>query len=541
MTLAAERPAGTAQRSVAPALDADRLTGSYAHPQPDSTSGKSTSGKSTNWKALSLVAVFMGLLTIIALTYSALRDRERALQTDVRRAQSVVAFAETEVLQLSRALSQFAALSHFAIQSGTTESDARIASAREAVDVWFDVVWGRIDVLQHSRESDLLALFPGYRDSVAIYIEALTKAEATFRDAAASPQQATAAQAAAEQLSPMIDGLHQLLVEMVTDARTRLEAQAALMSQSFFILLGVVALAVLLVLGLVTMLLLEIRTTYQHQGQLERTIAILSQREIELEEARRRAEVASQAKTNFLATMSHELRTPLNAVIGFSDAILQRVLGPIHPPRYEDYAQDIRNSAHHLLDMVNDLLSLGRIEAGQMRLDDAEVDLIEILTFATSILQQNAEKAGLDLSIEPGPSQCLVYADERALRQVVINLLSNALKFTGRGGWIKVRCRVDNDGTVYMAVADNGIGIAPEHQRRIFEPFEQVETPLNREREGAGLGLSLAYRLMELHQGGIRVTSQLGLGSMFELWLPSSRLISVDLDRAAQTAQARIV
>jgi signal transduction histidine kinase len=237
----------------------------------------------------------------------------------------------------------------------------------------------------------------------------------------------------------------------------------------------------------------------------------------ELSRKGRQLEVASEHKSHFLANMSHELRTPLNAIIGFSQVLRQRMFGPINE-KQEEYLDDILSSGNHLLSLINDVLDLSKVEAGQVELEVATFSLREALERGVVMVREPATKHGVRLSLELAPGVDLVEGDERRLRQVIFNLLSNAVKFTPEDGSVIVATsRVD--GEVRVSVTDTGPGIAPEERERIFEEFQQTDVGVQQS-EGTGLGLALSKRLVELHGGRIWVESEVGHGSRFVFTLP---------------------
>jgi signal transduction histidine kinase len=215
--------------------------------------------------------------------------------------------------------------------------------------------------------------------------------------------------------------------------------------------------------------------------------------------------------------MSHELRTPLNAIIGFSQVLQQRLFGELNPKQSE-YVNDIRSSGDHLLSLINDVLDLSKVEAGQVELEIAPVSLREALERGAVMVRERATRGGVRLSLELDPTVDLIQGDERRLRQIVFNLLSNAVKFTPEGGSVTVGSERAG-GEVRVSVADTGIGIAKEDQQRIFDEFQQTEAGA-RQREGTGLGLALSKVLVELHGGRIWVESEVGRGSTFVFTLP---------------------
>ena len=227
---------------------------------------------------------------------------------------------------------------------------------------------------------------------------------------------------------------------------------------------------------------------------------------------------ANRHKSEFLANMSHELRTPLNAIIGFSEALDARMFGELNDKQAE-YIRDIHASGQHLLSLINDILDLSKVEAGRMELELSELDVASAVEGAMGLVRERAARSGIALAAEVAPDVASVRADPRRVKQVLLNLLSNAVKFTPAKGHVTVRAR-RTAGGVEIAVADTGIGIAPEDHTRIFEEFRQVGTDYTRKAEGTGLGLALTRRLVELHGGTIRVESAPGAGSTFTFTLP---------------------
>lgn len=244
----------------------------------------------------------------------------------------------------------------------------------------------------------------------------------------------------------------------------------------------------------------------------------LRRRNTEIERKNVQLEQASQMKSKFLATMSHELRTPLNAVIGFSEVLDARMFGEMNEKQSE-YIKDIHEAGHHLLALINDILDLSKIEAGRMALKQAEFDLPQMLESTTLLIQERAAKHGLNLKLDIDERLGGIVGDERKLKQVLINLLTNAVKFTPDGGHIELKAAPAGN-AVEIAVKDTGVGIAPEEQATIFEEFHQATTNDGRNQEGLGLGLALSKRFVEMHGGTIRVRSQPEQGSTFTFTLP---------------------
>ena len=245
--------------------------------------------------------------------------------------------------------------------------------------------------------------------------------------------------------------------------------------------------------------------------KLQATLEQLAAKSRELEDA-------SKHKSEFLANMSHELRTPLNAIVGFSQVLKQKLFGEVND-KQDEYLDDILSSADHLLSLINDILDLSKVEAGQVELETGVFSLREALERGVVMVRERASKNGVALQLELDPGVDLIEGDERRIRQVVFNLLSNAVKFTPRGGRVDVStARVD--GEVRVAVADTGPGISGEDRERIFEEFQQAKATNGERPEGTGLGLALSRSLVELHGGRIWVESEPGKGSTFTFTLP---------------------
>ena len=235
-------------------------------------------------------------------------------------------------------------------------------------------------------------------------------------------------------------------------------------------------------------------------------------------EEKTRAEEANQAKSKFLANMSHELRTPLNAIIGFSEIMEAAMFGPLGAEKYNEYSRDIRESGEYLLDVINDILDMSKIEAGGIRLTPEEIDLDSVLADCMRVVWQRANEKHLTLQSRVAPAIGLK-ADRRSLKQITLNLLSNAVKFTPDGGAVSVRGHV-RAGKVTIAIEDSGIGIPKDALYKLGRPFEQVESQLTKRHQGSGLGLAIAKSLTELHGGAMRIHSRLGKGTMVVVRLP---------------------
>jgi signal transduction histidine kinase len=235
------------------------------------------------------------------------------------------------------------------------------------------------------------------------------------------------------------------------------------------------------------------------------------------------AEAASRTKSEFLANMSHELRTPLNAIIGFSDMIRTGMLGA-DVARISDYAGDIHSSGQFLLNLINDILEVSRIEAGKLELQEEAVDMDEVVDGALRMLHNQTARAGIVVHKTIEQPLPRLFADQRRVSQVLLNLLSNAVKFTHEGGAIKVTACRRGD-AMSVIIADSGIGIAADDLPRVLEPFGQVDSLLSRNHKGTGLGLPLAVRLMQLHGGRLDIESTVGTGTTVTVTFPAERLL----------------
>jgi cell cycle sensor histidine kinase DivJ len=254
-------------------------------------------------------------------------------------------------------------------------------------------------------------------------------------------------------------------------------------------------------------------------------------------EARDAALSASRAKSRFLANMSHELRTPLNAIIGFSEVMTREMFGPVGSARYQEYSRLIHESGGHLLELINGVLDMSKIEAGKFELYEELFVLEDAVESAVRFVRMQAERGGVVLRTHIAPGARTIFADKRAIKQILVNLLSNGVKFTPRGGEVQVRVSVDARG-LELAVSDTGVGIAPADVQRLGQPFEQVEGEHVRSKEGTGLGLALVKGLAAMHGGDAQLESVLGEGTTVRVRLPYA---VVDAKGARQVPQAKIL
>ncbi|NUB03852.1 PAS domain S-box protein, partial [Azospirillum melinis] len=270
----------------------------------------------------------------------------------------------------------------------------------------------------------------------------------------------------------------------------------------------------------------------QEYVSVERDVTARKIMEAELQDARHAAEAASRSKSEFLASLSHELRTPMNAVIGFADLIARESEGPVGTAHYRDFAVNIRDSGQHLLELINEILDHVRAESGQLILDDEPVDLDAAATFAVRLLTPRAARAGIALSAQVAPAARHLRGDERRIRQILLNLLSNAVKYTPSGGSVSLTADPAPDGGLLLEVRDNGVGIPEQDLDRVLLAYARVATPENRQTEGAGLGLPLTRRLVELHGGVLTLASRVGQGTTVTIHFPLERVAG---DRTGET------
>ena len=282
------------------------------------------------------------------------------------------------------------------------------------------------------------------------------------------------------------------------------------------------------------------RALKERVSELEEAQAVLKEQSEELtrladdlQTARDEAENAKRAKSTFLASMSHELRTPLNAVIGFSEIMKNESLGAMGNDEYRAYSKDIHSSGLHLLSLINNVLDLSKVDAGKVDLVEEEFNPTSVVRSCLSMLRVQAKKEGVELITDISRDILSIRADRRMLKQILINVLSNAVKFTPEGGTVTVKAWSGLDSGHVFQVVDTGIGVAIEDIPRILQPFTQAENPLTRRHEGTGLGLPLAKNLVELHGGYLDFQSEVGSGSTVTVRFPKERIFKKSAKKKA--------
>ena len=363
----------------------------------------------------------------------------------------------------------------------------------------FEIFWSRLSVAQHGTEGKLLLTVPGASDLIADVIGKLPALEADIRRLERGDSQSYRQLRA--QIQSFTLPLHQLSLRS-TQIGDDEYSETWMGGIEFRLLLFWVS-AFVIGLILVTWLIHAFR----------RADSLLAA-----------AMAASQAKSQFLANMSHELRTPLNSIIGFAEVLERGAPGSL-PPRERQYVRDIRDSGVHLLEITNNVIEMSRLDTGQTSLREEVIDLLEMIERVLRLFREQAENRKLALKLDAISNLPKLRADPTKIRQILLNLLSNALKFTPSGGEIRVatayRGRI-----LSFTVADNGIGIAPENVARALEPFGQIDSSLSRQYEGSGLGLPISKRLVELHGGTFELVSQAGAGTAITVTFPADRIVA---------------
>jgi signal transduction histidine kinase len=269
----------------------------------------------------------------------------------------------------------------------------------------------------------------------------------------------------------------------------------------------------------------ELRDLETSVNQLGELMTQKEQYNVEREAAHAAAVAANRTKSEFLANVSHDLRTPLNAIIGFSDTMRMGIFGSIDNPKYRDYVEYINSSGVHLLSIINDILDISKIQSGKMSLEESEVDLLQTIEASLVLLYARAREGGVRIVKKVPARLPSIRADERKLKQILLNLITNSVKYTPFGGSVTISASVNRDLGILVTVADTGIGIAADQIRTALEPFAQIENAYTRRETGTGLGLPISKALIELHGGTFELTSEVGVGTVIRFSIPASRLL----------------
>ncbi|MFZ5790895.1 MAG: sensor histidine kinase [Pseudomonadota bacterium] len=390
----------------------------------------------------------------------------------------------------------------------------------------FEVFWSRLSVAQQGSEGRLLNEVSGAQVLFSDIIAKLTSIEPALNRLERGDR--SGYQALRTQIEAFLLPLHQTVLRAFQgrDQQHSVSWAEEFERDLIFFLLGTVVIAVVLVTWLVWAF--RRADSMRASAQEAHRKVTAANEELEktagsLRDALHAAAAANRAKSEFLANMSHELRTPLNAIMGFSEALGSGIGGTL-TQRQEEYLSDIRESGAHLLHIINDILNLSRCDAGRVELREELVDPAELIEKALSTMRAQAEKNQLRLMLEIAPRLPKLCADPVRVRQILLNLLSNALKFTPAGGEVRAAVRYE-DGCLRIMIADSGIGIAPEDIPRAFEVFGQIDSRLSRRYDGAGLGLPLAKQFTELHGGGLELVSEVGFGTTAIVAFPRERAV----------------
>jgi signal transduction histidine kinase len=395
---------------------------------------------------------------------------------------------------------------------------------KDELDLRFQILRNRLGILRHGEVSDFTDSRPEERGTVDDFGRLLDKIAPSI--------EAIDAPGMVPRMLDLLKPFESRLAQLAAAANAYGSDLTAADQQRMLLLHWVFAsiAAALVISGLAFIVLLFCQNRLL-ATEYERTSALAH----DLQIAKNIADAASEAKSRFLATMSHELRTPLNAVIGFSEIIASEAFGPVGKPAYRGYAADILAAGRHMLDLVNDVLTMAKLDAGRYELEPAPVNLHETIEKTLTIFRGTTSFEKREIRLTDHLRWPWLVADARAVRQVLLNLLSNAAKFSEPDTLIEVLCEASPDGEIVIAVIDQGIGMAPDQISEAARPFYQADSRMSRKYEGTGLGLSIVSGLMECHGGRLTIASQPGVGSRISVAFPRTAVCpeAIEITEAA--------
>jgi signal transduction histidine kinase len=397
---------------------------------------------------------------------------------------------------------------------GLNDSDISFATLNQRLDI----LWSRLLLTESGPASSDLRDDTQFVAVTAELSQALQRVEPFLKELSKGDE--AAYRTILAELAPFEPGLHQLVQHLIMQSDQL--ARSGEMQMRYWEIVAAYA-------GLVLTGGLLIAVLLRERRRANRLLA-------EADAARARAERDSRAKTTFLATMSHELRTPLNAVIGFSEMIKAQVFGQLNHPRYAEYVDFIHKSGAHLLELINSILDISKIESGGVVATRSEVDVNQLALVCAGLIEPRARDKGILVLRHLDAHLPHLWSDERLLRQVLLNLLSNAVKFTPEHGRVELVTGLDEARRPFLRVRDNGIGIAPKDMERIFKPFVQIDSDLNRRYTGSGLGLSISKAYADTLDGELQISSTEGGGTTVTLILPAADVIPAARTREAALA-----
>ncbi|MGE3782181.1 MAG: sensor histidine kinase [Alphaproteobacteria bacterium] len=388
---------------------------------------------------------------------------------------------------------------------------ATVRSDKDEVDLRFDILRNRLGILRHGEVNDFTGSRPEERETVDDFVRLI--------DQIAPMVLAIEAPGMVPQILDLLRPFESRLARLAATANAYGSDLTASDQQRLLLLHWVFSgiATALVASGLAFIILLFLQNRL-----LTKAYQSMSALAGDLQAAKNIADAASAAKSRFLATMSHELRTPLNAVIGFSEVIAGEAFGPVAVPAYRGYAADILTAGRHMLELVNDVLTMAKLDAGRYELDPAPMNLHDTVDKSVTIFRGTTNLENREIRVTGNLRWPWIVADERAVRQILLNLLSNAAKFSQPATPIDVQCDSSPDGEIVISVIDRGIGMTPDQVSEAARPFYQADSRLSRKYEGTGLGLSIVLGLIECHGGRLFIDSQAGIGSRVSILFPLS-------------------